>query len=99
MPYSTSTSSICSTFLPCRPPEQTLCCRITTSHMLLVPEIAGPINPVLMQLAASVDALNASASARNKRDKEYAQGLAANTAAMKKLARAEVRYFGMLAGM
>lgn len=52
--------------------------------------ITGQLNPVMMQLLASVDALKSSTAARNKRDREFSKVMAANTAVMKKLAKVEV---------
>ena len=49
--------------------------------------IAGQLNPVMMQLLASVDALKSSIAARNKRDREFSKVMATNTAVMKKLAK------------
>ena len=50
---------------------------------------AGAMNPVVMKLLASVDALHADTSQRDKRDKEMTKAMTANTAAIKKRAKVE----------
>ena len=74
----------------CRPAlaESSLC---PTPPCSDVPVLgAGGLNPAIMKLTATVDALHASATAHNRRNQQFGKALAENTAAVKKLAKVEV---------
>lgn len=72
------------------PPEQTPHAWITLSRYEHIPALAGPLNPVIIELLASVQGLHSSTVVRNTRDKEYIKVMAENTASIMKLAREKV---------